>query len=63
MTSVMIVDAQATPRMAAQVIEKFARSLQTISHVVLTHIMQCACWARQATMATDLIMSERPGPW
>lgn len=58
--SVMIVDAQATPRMANMVIEK-VRSVtdKPIKHVVLSHYHAVRVLGASAYQAQDVIMSEK----
>lgn len=58
--SVMIVDAQATPRLAGKVMEKI-RSVtdKPVSHVVLTHYHAVRVLGASAYNATETIMSEK----
>ena len=57
--SVVIVDAQATPRLAGQVVEK-VRSVtdKPISHVVLTHYHAVRVLGASAYGARDIVMSD-----
>lgn len=58
--SVMIVDAQATPRMAAQVLEKIRTVTdKPVSHVVLTHYHAVRVLGASGYNANDIIMSEK----
>lgn len=57
--SVMVVDAQATPRLAAKVIEKVREVTdKPISHVVLTHYHAVRVLGASAYRARDVIMSD-----
>jgi glyoxylase-like metal-dependent hydrolase (beta-lactamase superfamily II) len=58
--SVMVVDAQATPRLAAKVIERI-RSVtdKPVSHVVLTHYHAVRVLGASAYGARDVVMSAR----
>lgn len=58
--SVMVVDAQATPRLAAKVIEKIRGVTdKPISHVVLTHYHAVRVLGASAYRARDIVMSAR----
>ncbi len=58
--SVMIVDAQATPRLAAKVIEKIRGVTdKPIKHVVLTHYHAVRVLGASAYRASEIIMSEK----
>ncbi len=62
--SVMIVEAQATPRLANKVIE-CVRSVtdKPISHVVLTHYHAVRVLGASAFGADQIIMATPPVPW
>lgn len=58
--SVMVVDAQATPRLAGKVIEKIRGVTdKPISHVVLTHYHAVRVLGASAYRARDIVMSAR----
>jgi glyoxylase-like metal-dependent hydrolase (beta-lactamase superfamily II) len=58
--SVMIVDAQATPRLAAKVVEKIRTVTdKPISHVVLSHYHAVRVLGASAYGAKDIIMSQK----
>ena len=62
--SVMIVDAQATPRLARKVIERIrAVTDKPVKYVVLTHYHAVRVLGASAYGASEIIMSERRAPW
>ena len=62
--SVMIVDAQATPRLAGKVVEKSAPSPTSRSNMSCCRItMPCGCWVHRPTMHRKSSPRKSAAPW